>query len=346
MNGVTSPEGLDLDAVGPWLAAQRLVDPAPIEAVRLAGGLSNVTYLVTQGDRELVIRRPPLGHVMPTAHDMGREFTVLNGVTRGGFPAPEPLAYCDDAAVIGAKFLVMEYVPGRIISSDSAAAALTPEEASALSAELVDVLADLHAIDASAVGLADLGRPDGFLARQVKRWAGQWELSKTRELPAIDELLVWLRGRVSALPADLPWSIVHGDYRLDNLLVDEHNEVAAVLDWEMATLGDPLTDLGLLLVYLRLTRLDPTGLGNAADAPGFLDESRMLEVYREASGRDLVDMGFYVGLASFKLAVILEGIHYRHSQGQTVGQGFDMLGAAVEPLIAAGIAALQSAEEA
>ena len=153
---MTSPEGLDLDAVGPWLAAQGRVDPGPIEAVRLAGGLSNVTYLVTQGDRSLVIRRPPLGHVMPTAHDMGREFTVLSGVTQGGFPAPLPLAYCDDDSVIGARFLVMEYVAGRIISSDTAAEGLTAADASALSAELVDVLASLHAIDAGAVGLGDL----------------------------------------------------------------------------------------------------------------------------------------------------------------------------------------------
>ena len=217
---MTSPEGLDLDAVGPWLAARGLVEPGPLDAIRLAGGLSNVTYLVTQGDRSLVIRRPPLGHVMPTAHDMGREFTVLSGVTKGGFPAPQPLAYCDDDAVIGARFLVMEYVEGRIISSDAAAEGLSVADASALSAELIDVLAALHAIDAREVGLGDLGRPEGFLSRQVTRWAQQWELSKTRDLPAIDQLLVWLQDRVATLPADLPWSIVHGDYRLDNAIVD------------------------------------------------------------------------------------------------------------------------------
>ena len=176
---MTSPEGLDLDAVGPWLAARGLVDDGPVEAVRLAGGLSNVTYLVTQGDRSLVIRRPPLGHVMPTAHDMGREFTVLGGVTQGGFPAPKPLAYCDDETIIGARFLVMDYVAGRIISSDAAAEGLTVADASALSAELVDVLADLHAITARAVGLGDLGRPEGFLSRQVARWAQHWPWARS-----------------------------------------------------------------------------------------------------------------------------------------------------------------------
>jgi aminoglycoside phosphotransferase (APT) family kinase protein len=310
---VTSPEGLDLDAVGPWLAAQGLVDAGPLEAVRLAGGLSNVTYLVTQGDRSLVIRRPPLGHVMPTAHDMGREFT-----------APLPLAYCDDDSVIGARFLVMEYVAGRIISSDAAAEGLTAADASALSAELVDVLASLHAIDARAVGLGDLGRPEGFLTRQVSRWAQQWELSKTRELPAIDELLVWLQERVAALPTDLPWSIVHGDYRLDNAIVDPvAPRVRAVLDWEMATLGDPLMDLATMLVYWSRPgdelRHQIRFAAFVTDRDGFWERPQLVERYAERSGLDVGHLDVCVVLSGLKLAVIMESIRKRTLAGQQLG---------------------------
>ena len=321
---MTSPEGLDLATVVPWLASQGLIDDADVGASRLAGGLSNVTYLVTQGDRSLVIRRPPLGHVMPTAHDMGREFTVLSGVTRGGFPAPRPLAYCDDDSIIGATFMVMEYVEGRIISSDDAAQGLTAMDAAALSANLVDVLAELHAIDAHAVGLGDLGRPAGFLERQVQRWAQQWELSKTRELPAIDELLAWLRGRVAALPAGLPWSIVHGDYRLDNAIVDPVDpRIRAVLDWEMATLGDPLMDLATMLVYWSrpgdALRHQIRFAAFVTDRDGFWERTQLVERYAERSGRDMGHLDVCIVLSGLKLAVIMESIRKRTLAGQQLG---------------------------
>jgi aminoglycoside phosphotransferase (APT) family kinase protein len=324
VSDVTSPEGLDLDAVGPWLAARGLLDEGPVDAVRLAGGLSNVTYLLTQGDRSLVIRRPPLGHVMPTAHDMGREFTVLSGVTRGGFPAPRPLAFCDDETVIGARFLVMEYVAGRIISSDAAAADLSPSEASELSAELVDVLAALHTIDAHAVGLGELGRPEGFLGRQVSRWAGQWELSKTRELPAIDELLAWLGERVAALPPDLPWSIVHGDYRLDNAIVDPTApRIRSVLDWEMATLGDPLMDLATMLVYWSRPgdelRHRIRFAAFVTDRDGFWERPALVERYAQQSGIDVGHLDVCIVLSGLKLAVIMESIRKRTLAGQQLG---------------------------
>ena len=295
-----------------------------MEAIRLAGGLSNVTYLVSQGDRQLVVRRPPLGHVMPTAHDMGREFTVLSGVTQGDFPAPRPLAYCDDESIIGARFLVMEYVAGRIISSDAAAEGLTVTDASALSAELVDVLAALHAIDAREVGLGGLGHPEGFLARQVARWAKQWELSKTRDLPAIDELLSWLDSRVEGLPADLPWSIVHGDYRLDNAIVDPvEPRIRAVLDWEMATLGDPLMDLATMLIYWSRPgdelRHQIRFAAFVTDRDGFWERGQLVERYAERSGLDVGHLDVCVVLSGLKLAVIMESIRKRTLAGQQLG---------------------------
>ena len=319
-----SPEGLDLDAVTPWLREQGLVGEGVVEAVRLSGGLSNVTYLVSQGDTSLVIRRPPLGHVMPTAHDMGREFTVLSGMARGDFRAPKPLAYCDDESIIGARFLAMEYVPGRILSNDAAAEGLSTEDAGTLSAELMDTLAELHAVDADAVGLADFGRPEGFLARQVKRWRQQWELSKTRELPEIDALAAWLDGRVERIPTNAPWAVVHGDYRLDNCIVDPVDpRVRAVLDWEMSTLGDPLMDLATILVYWSRPgdelRHEIRFAAFVTDRDGFWDRGQLVDRYAQVSGRDLGHLDVCIALSGFKLAVIMESIRKRTLAGQQLG---------------------------
>jgi aminoglycoside phosphotransferase (APT) family kinase protein len=322
---MSSPEGLDLDALVPWLIERELlVEGEAVEATRLAGGLSNVTYLLSQPGRDLVVRRPPLGHVMPTAHDMGREFAVLTGVTRGGFPAPQPLAYCDDDSIIGARFLVMEYVAGRIINSDQSAAALSTLDAGALSAELIDVLVQLHAIDPLAVGLQDLGRPEGFLARQVARWSKQWDLSKTRELPAVDELLIWLTSRVDSLPPDLPWSIVHGDYRLDNAIIDGSTpHIRAVLDWEMATLGDPLMDLATMLVYWSRPgdelRHRIQFAAFVTDREGFWERDQLVERYAAQSQRDVDHLDVCIVLSGLKLAVIMESIRKRTLAGQQLG---------------------------
>ena len=323
---MTSPEGLDLDAVVPWLRERGLIGGGDVEASRLAGGLSNVTYLVTQGETSLVIRRPPLGHVMPTAHDMGREFTVLSGMARGGFRAPKPLAFCDDESVNGARFLVMEYVPGRILSSDAAAEGLSAQDAGVLSAELMDTVAELHNVDAAAVGLGEFGKPEGFLARQVGRWRQQWELSKTRDLPEIESLATWLDERVATIPVGAPWSVVHGDYRLDNCIVDPVDpRVRAVLDWEMSTLGDPISDLAVMLVYW--TDADDT-LRSAVpvaqhitDRPGFWTRSQLVDRYAEYTGRSLDHLDFCSALACFKLAVIMESILARSLQGQQLGTG-------------------------
>ena len=325
-----SLEGLDLSRVVPWLVQHDVLAPGgDAQARRLSGGLSNVTYLITQADQHVVVRRPPLGHVMPTAHDMAREYAVLRGTASAHFRAPRPLALCEDLEVNGAPFLVMEFVPGRILSSDQACAGLSASDASALSADLVDVLAALHAIDADEVGLGSFGRPQGFLSRQVDRWGKQWELSKTRDLPAIEELFAWLTGHVDALPTDTPWSIVHGDYRLDNCIVAAAApRIDAVLDWEMATLGDPLMDLATLLVYWSRPgeelRHRIRFAAFVTDREGFWDRDALVDRYATVSGRAVDHLDVCVVLSAVKLAVIMESIRKRTLAGQQLGAGTEL----------------------
>jgi aminoglycoside phosphotransferase (APT) family kinase protein len=249
---------------------------------------------------------------------------------------PRTYALCEDESVLGAPFYVMERVEGVPYRHAAQLAALGPERTRAVAEGLVDALAALHDVDPDAVGLGDFGRPEGFLERQVRRWGKQLEASRSRDLPAADELH---RRLAAGVPAPTAAGIVHGDYRLDNVLVDEHDRPAAVIDWEMATLGDPLTDLALMVLYQRLTALGGDMVADATSAPGFLGEDELLARYESASSRHLDDLGFYLGLAAYKLAVILEGIHYRHSQGKTVGAGFDRVGEAVPVLLDAGLAA-------
>ena len=326
--------GLDLDAFRAWF--ERACPGAvtgPLTGSMVAGGKSNLTYVVGDGSREWVVRRPPLGRVLATAHDMTREYRVMTALHDTDVPVPRTFTLCEDEDVIGANFYVMERVHGTPYRTAAELAALGPERTEAISRRTVETLATLHRVDPAAVGLADFGRPDGFLERQVRRWKKQLDASRSRDLEGADELHDLLTANI---PAGQAPAIVHGDYRLDNLLVDEHDEIAAVLDWEMATLGDPLTDVALMLVYGDLARLTDS-VADASSAPGFLSGTQVVDLYAARSGRDLSAMGFYLGLASFKLAVILEGIHFRYTQGQTVGEGFDSVGAAVEPLLAAGI---------
>jgi len=340
--------GLDLGALRAYLDRETpgLLE-GELSARVLAGGKSNLTYAVTDASgTTVVVRRPPLGHVLATAHDMAREHRVITALRDTDVPVPVTHACCEDETVIGAPFYVMEHVAGTPYRQASELVALGPERTRAISERMVDTLVDLHAVDPRAVGLEDFGRPEGFLARQVKRWGTQLEGSRSRDLAGADELYAAL---TRGVPADQPPAIVHGDFRLDNLLVGlvggevGRDEVRAVLDWEMATLGDPLTDVGLLVVYQQLARLGAGGdlITDVSEAPGYLPLRELLARYAERSGRDVSDLGFYVGLAYFKLAVILEGIYYRHTQGQTVGAGFAEIGGYVEPLVAGGLRALK-----
>ena len=341
--------GLDLDAYRRWYDDVRPGEiTGELSGRLIAGGKSNLTYEVGDGTSTWIVRRPPMGHVQATAHDMGREFTAMSALGGTDVPVPTMYALCDDPDVIGAQFYVMSKVEGTAYRTADELRTLGPEVTDRLAGAMVDVLARLHAVDPQSVGLGEFGRPAGFLERQVRRWGRQLEGSATRALPDADTLLARLAASVPAGDAARDAStsaIVHGDYRLDNLLTlpdpgHRGQPVQAVVDWEMATIGDPLTDVALLLVYDKLgTLVGGSAVADASSAPGYPDERTQLERYATASGRDLPDLSFHLGLAYFKIAVILEGIHHRFVAGQTVGDGFDSVGQAVEPLLAAGLLA-------
>jgi aminoglycoside phosphotransferase (APT) family kinase protein len=309
-------EILASEPLGAWIAEH--VDGAvPPFALRLiAGGRSNLTYRLTDASgRRLVLRRPPRGHVLPSAHDVGREHRIVSALAATPVPVPRALAVCEDTGVLGARFSVMEFVDGAVLRDEaSVEACFAPAERALLSDALVDALAALHAVDPDAVGLGDLGRRDGYVERQLRRWLRQFEAVKSRELPAIDEVHARLAAQ---MPAQLRSSIVHGDFRLDNCLLAPDCSVAAVLDWELCTLGDPLADLGMLMVYWARPG-DPvpnrlTGL--ATTLPGFPDRPRLVERYAAATGADVSQLDFYVALGYWKLACIAEGIYARYRAG-------------------------------
>ncbi|MFD3476067.1 phosphotransferase family protein [Streptomyces sp. NPDC058695] len=337
------PPGLDLDQLRGHLDRERpgLVT-GPLSGRLVEGGRSNLTYLVGDGSSTWVVRRPPLGHVLATAHDMKREHRVISALHPTSVPVPEALLMCEDDSVLGAPFYVMEYVAGTPYRTADQLAQLGPERTRAAVLALVDTLVDLHAVDPAEVGLADFGRPEGFLDRQLRRWGKQLDASRNRELAGVDELHAAL-GR--SLPSSPAPTIVHGDYRLDNVLINEDadgvDRIKAVLDWEMSTLGDPLTDLGLLVMYSAKLDMPDSPVSTTAAAAGHPDPAEIIERYAARSGRDVSAVSWYTAFAWFKLAVILEGIHYRYTLGQTVGAGFDRIGELVPVFIDHGLTSLQ-----
>lgn len=338
------PRGLPLTPLAAYLdrEAPGLLD-GPLTGRLIAGGKSNLTYVVGDGRRTVVVRRPPLGHVLATAHDMVREHRVISALHDTPVPVPGTYAVCPGDDVIGAPFYVMEHVQGTPYRLAAQLEPLGAERTRVIAERMVDTLVALHAVDPDAVGLGDFGRPDGFLERQVRRWRQQLDASRSRDLPGIDELHDRL---ASSVPRSGPPAVVHGDFRLDNLLVDDDDKVRAVLDWEMATLGDPLTDVALLAAYQSLPSIVGTNaVSDVSQAPGYPPAYDLLERYATASGRDLSSLSFHLGLAYFKLAVILEGIHYRYTMGQTVGEGFTDIGQATGPLVAAGLDAVSGSRD-
>ncbi|WP_051218445.1 phosphotransferase family protein [Nocardioides insulae] len=336
------PPGLDLGRLGPWFAENVPGAGDSLSARHISGGKSNLTYEVSDGTTSWIIRRPPLGHVLATAHDMGREYTVMTALRDTPVPVPTTYARCQDESVTGADFYVMEKAAGVPYRFATELEGLGKDRTRDLSSRLVDILAALHQVDPASVGLGEFGRPEGFLGRQVKRWKKQLEASYSRDLPAADELH---RRLAESIPAEQAPGIIHGDYRLDNVLTDssgDSDEITAVIDWEMATLGDPLTDLALMILYKRLGDQGGSTVADASSAPGFLSEQEIVDLYARTSTRDLSDFGWYLGLAAYKLGAILEGIHYRYINGQTVGPGFDKVGDSIHGLLQTGLDALDA----
>ena len=313
----------------------------PLSAQLLAGGRSNLTYLLVDGGQRWVLRRPPLGHVLETAHDMGREHRVLSALSATDVPVPRPLLLAGPE-VIGAPFYVMEFADGQVLRDRAQLEELGPVAAGALADELVDVLVRLHRLDPAQVGLGDLGRPEGYLHRQLGRWGRQLASSHSRDLPELTRLAARLGERV---PVSQAGTIVHGDYRLDNVVVDPGSgRIVGVLDWEMATLGDPLTDLASMLVWWSgLAGLDSPVAAVPADMPGYPGGDHLLAAYARRSDLDLGPLPWYSGFAFFKIAAIFEGIHFRTQQGLSVGDDFERIGEMVPPLVERGHAVLDTA---
>ena len=296
-------------------------DPA---IAQFPGGHSNLTYLVRFGDAEIVIRRPPFGPVAPTAHDVAREFRWLTAMNRVFELAPRPYLLCEDRDVIGAVFYAMERRRGVVVRTEEPPMLGTPDARRRLSGSLVDTLSDLHAIDVDARGLGGLGRPAGFVERQVRGWTERWHRSQTTALAEMAALATWLRDQ---LPPDPPRpSIVHGDFKIDNVMLDPHDlsRIVAVFDWEMSALGDPLVDLGILLAYWAPTA--PPGqrdaLTTVTDRPGYFTRDEIVERYALRSGRNLSNIRFYEVFALFKIAVVIQQIYFRYVQGQTTDRRF------------------------
>ncbi|HCT75635.1 MAG TPA: acyl-CoA dehydrogenase [Micromonosporaceae bacterium] len=324
-----TPPGLDIPLV------EQLLGVTLSGGELIAGGKSNLTYRVWGDGREWVVRRPPLGHVLTTAHDMAREFRVIKALGPTRVPVPEAIALNEDPS-----FYVMEFVSGTVYRRTKDLATVGPQRLQTLMTNLVDVLVELHSIDPPDVGLGDFGRPEGYLERQLRRWQKQLDSSRSRPLDDIDELHDLL---VDRMPTSQSAAIIHGDYRIDNCIAAPDDTIAAVLDWEMATLGDPLTDVGLLLMYWRLN-IEMGGVesfGSPHPLPGAPTGADLAARYAAARGIDLAQLDWYLAFANYKLAVIAEGIHYRYQAGKTVGDGFANMGEMVPHIVALGHSALQ-----
>ncbi len=308
----SSIEGIDEAGVASWFAAQIAGAVPPFRYELIAGGHSNLTFRVQDDNGNLyVLRRPPLGQVLATAHDMEREHRVVSAVGQTAVPVPATLGVCEDVEVNGAPFYVMAYVEGAVLHSDIEAALITPKDRMNLSREVVEVLAELHSVEPDEIGLGDLAKREEYLSRQLRRWSRQWEQSKTRELDTMEEVQRLLEQH---MPTQIGSTIVHGDYRLGNMLVDS-GSIRAVLDWELCTLGDPLADVGYLLNNWVDPDETPAGSSAPTLAGGFATRDQLLEWYERASGRDISQVGYYRAFSYWRLAAIVEGVLNRYLQG-------------------------------
>ena len=315
-------EGIDEPRVGAWLEQNIAGAKAPFTYELIAGGRSNLTFKVSDSaGHHYVLRRPPISHVLPTAHDMGREHRIISALGPTPVPVAPALGFCADESVNGRPFYVMGFVEGHILRDQAAAKVLDERARRTAGEDLVDVMAAIHTVDVDKVGLGDLGRRDGYIERQLKRWYSQFRQSiegRDRSVPVLDEMHDFLSARI---PEQGPGTIVHGDYRLDNTMLGDDGRVLAVLDWEICTLGDPLADVGLLMVYWSDAGETGSALGNlsATALPGFPTRAQLCDRYAAATGRDLSALPFYVAFGYWKLACILEGVYARYEGGAMGG---------------------------
>ncbi len=333
---VRPDERLDEERLATWLRGRLPGSDQPLALRQFGGGAANLTYLLDYGGAEYVLRRPPLGPVAASAHDMGREYRVLSVLHRAFPPAPRAFLLCEDEMVIGAPFFVMERRQGVVVRREMPAPfAGQPDAARRMSEALVDTLAAFHAVDYAAIGLGDLGKPAGFIARQIEGWYRRWQAAKTAEQAEMDAVYAWLKANQ---PANTPVSLVHNDYKLDNVMqaADDPGRVVAVFDWDMCTLGDPLADLGALLTYwtepndppyLQATAMMPLG------QPGFLSRAELVARYAAQSGRAVGDIDFYHALGLFRLTVIVAQIYVRYVRGQTQDTRFAPMGMMIPALV-------------
>lgn len=331
--------GMNLAALRRFLIDSGVAVNGDLKAELLAGGRSNLTFKVADDHSQWVVRRPPSSGLTPSAHDMVREWTVTHALQGSEVPVARTIAMSKDSSILGAPFTVVEYANGRVIRNQTDLQALSDAEVQANSEELVRILAALHSVDYQAVGLSTFGKSGNFLERQLKLWIEQWQRVKTRELTDVSRLHAAL---MSAVPAQSEVSVVHGDYRVDNVIVDTHDvgKVIAVVDWEMSTLGDPLADVALMCVYREPIFDALLGMRAAWTSPRYPSADQLAELYAQASNRDLSSWNFYIALANFKLGVIGEGITHRARQGSDTGNGAVLAAQATHEFMAAGLRAL------
>jgi aminoglycoside phosphotransferase (APT) family kinase protein len=338
-------EELDLSKLEPFLRGHFPTELGPLNLRQFPSGHSNLTYLLQFGSKELVLRRPPFGSKVKTAHDMGREFRVLSRLHSVYEPAPNVLFYCDDESILGAPFYLMEPIHGAILRRDPPPGLdFPPEKARRLSESLVENLALLHSLDYAAIGLADLGKPQGYLERQVRGWIERYHSSKTHDYPEVEKISEWMRTHT---PSTGGASLIHNDYKYDNVVLNpgDITKIIGILDWEMCTIGDPLSDLGTALAYwvdaddpdqLQESRSGPTS------QPCSFTRAELVEYYVQQTGRDVSQMSFFLALARFKLAVIVQQIYYRYQLGLTRDERFASMPGRINVLLRASLYAAQT----
>ena len=315
---MTATAGIDVERITDWLA-QRVAIAAPLQFKLIAGGRSNMTFTVTDAaGQRFVLRRPPMGKLLPSAHDMAREHRLMASLAGTAVPVPEMVGLCQDPSVNGCDFYVMRYLDGLVVRDVDIGRSLSETVRTRMCHALIDTLCALHRVDIDAVGLGNLAKREGYIERQLKRWSGQWEQSKTRDLPLMDAVREALQAR---LPAPSAATIAHGDYRLSNCMMHPDGTVAGVLDWELCTLGEPMADLGGLLGYWH----DPDAPQEGGDPlttglPGFLSAQEMAGLYAQAMGVSLQAVDYYRAFAQWRLACIGEGVYARYLAGQQGAQ--------------------------